>query len=751
MSYHSFSCRRSVLILFIFILGHFLLVSSSSAGEEVALQGKVASLGGKPISGAVVLHRESGSKATTGDDGAFRLQLERAERITLEVIHPDYIDGLFQIPAKSFGSEILLTLAPLIRQNEEVVVTALRFPEPTARIPAAATVLADTAIGESQAANLTLALSEATGVAPLGTGGFSIVPSIRGMARNRILILIDNARITSDRRTGPNASFVSPEDIDRIEVLRSPSSIFYGSDAIGGVVHIFTKSAKEEGIHGRLHAGYGTNGENAEYGLNLSGKTGPFSFYLSGQDNQAEDYESPNGIVGQSRYKQAGFFGRAAYETDARRLDVSVLLARGTDIGKAASNTASKPTWYPRENQNLVQFRWTENNIGGGALNVMAYANPNYLETRTDTLSALSGDQAGTYVSKSAYAKTESAEFGAQVSYSRMFGEHFRLTGGFDLFGRGKAGAVNQETSLNSSGEITKFVDEKPFTEGKRRDLGFYLSADYSGIDNVDLIAGIRYDRINQSARPGGGAETVESNRNAVTGFFGVSYQLLERWTVFANISRAYRAPGLSELFYSGITGRGVIIANPDLTPEMSVNGDLGVRYIGKRFYAGLFGFLYSIDDLIDRYLVADKVYAYLNVEDVRIKGLELEFEYYPAAGLKIFGNASTMKGESRATGATINDIPPFRAQLGGRYQWRRLSFELSGFYQAKKDNPGLAEIAIPAYHYFQARVGYDINAAVGVFVLVKNFSNEAFLGRPDPDGVFDPGRNFIFGARYSF
>ena len=96
------------------------------------------------------------------------------------------------------------------------------------------------------------------------------------MARNRILILIDNARITSDRRTGPSASYISPEDIDRIEVLRSPSSIFYGSDAIGGVVHIFTKTAREEGIHGGIHAGYGTNGNNAEYGLNLSGKKGPY-------------------------------------------------------------------------------------------------------------------------------------------------------------------------------------------------------------------------------------------------------------------------------------------------------------------------------------------------------------------------------------------------------------------------------------------------------------------------------------------
>jgi len=747
---------KKTFILIIWLVDGFLFLPAGEpppsifGANPVEITGTVISVGGKPISGAVVLHRESGAKSTTGEDGSFILSLEKADRTVLEVVHPDYSDGLFLIQSKSFGTPVRLMLAALIRQNEEVVVTALRYPEPTARIPAAATVLSSTALGESQAANLTEALGQTIGVAPLGTGGFSMVPSIRGLARNRILILIDNARITSDRRTGPNASFISPEDIDRIEVLRSPSSIFYGSDAIGGVVHIFTKSAGHDGIHGSVHAGYGTNNANAEYGLSVAGGKGPFSFYVSGQNNNADNYESPDGVIGQSQYGQAGFFGRAAYETKARRIDLSFLLARGTDIGKAANNAATKPTWYPRENQNLAQLHWTEKNVAGGELNFMAYANPNYLETRTNTISGYIAGESDGYVSKEGYAKTESTEYGAQLSYSKHLAGNFRLTGGVDLFGRANAGAINNEVSYNAFGVITKTVNETPFTDGKRRDLGFYISADYAGIKNVDLIAGVRYDSIAQSANPGGGTETQESNVDAVTGFFGVSYQLTDRWTVFANLSRAYRTPGLSELFYSGITGRGFIIAKPDLVPEMSLNGDIGVRYVGKRFFIGLYGFLYQIDDLIDRYLVAEKTYAYLNVEDVRIKGVELEMEYYPFSGWKIFGNCYVMDGESRATGDPINDIPPFRLQLGSRFQWRNISIEVSGLHQGEKENPGAAEIAIPAYSYVQARIGYDFRS-VGFFALVKNALNEAFIGRPDPDGVYEPGRNIIFGARYGF
>lgn len=729
-----------------------ILVMGFMAGPVLAaeIRGKVISVGGKPIGEAVVLHRQSGLQTTTAADGSFVLSLETPGRIILEVIHPDYADGLFSLPGRSTANPVVLTMTVLIRQNEEVVVTALRFPEPTAHIPAASTVLSSTSLGERMAPHITDALIGLPGVAVLGTGGFSLVPTIRGLARNRILIMIDNARIASDRRTGPNASFINPEDIDRIEVLRSPSSIFYGSDAMGGVVHIFTKSAEKDGLHGAVHAGYGTNNANQAYGLSLAGRSGAFSFYLSGQKDKAGNFSSPDGEIDQSKFDQASLFGRATYETEARRIDLSLLLSRGRDIGKAAIDSAVKPTWYPRENQNLAQLHWTEKSLDGGELNFMAYANPNFLETRTDTMTGyVAGGSPGT-ISKAAYARTESTEYGAQISYSKKLTTGFRLTGGLDVFGRVAAEAVNSEKSFDASGAVTKDFSETPFTEGRRSDLGFYVSGDYSGIPKLDLIAGLRFDRLSQSAQPGGSAESLTSKKNAVTGFFGLSYRLLDRLTAFLNVSRAYRTPGLSELFYSGLTGRGVIIAQPNLTPETSLNGDIGLRYIAPRLFLGAYAFLYGIDGLIDRFLVADKTYTYGNLEDVRIKGVEFEAEYYPLNGWKIFGNFSVLNGESRATGLPINDIPPFRIYLGSRVSIRTLSFEVTGIFQSQKDDPGPAEIGIPSYEYFQARVGYDFRQ-MSVFVLVQNAFNRAFLGRPDPTAVFEPGRAFIFGVRYAF
>ena len=110
---------------------------------------------------------------------------------------------------------------------------------------------------------------------------------------------------------------------------------------------------------------------------------------------------------------------------------------------------------------------------------------------------------------------------------------------------------------------------------------------------------------------------------------------------VFANVSKAYRVPSLTELFYTGITGRGFVISQPNLRPETSFNLDAGLKFIFKRFFAGIYSFYYEIDDLIELYWIdaIENIYTYGNVNKGKISGYELEVEYYPIPKLKVFGN----------------------------------------------------------------------------------------------------------------
>jgi len=725
----------------------FIFLLSSPAALAVDIKGRVVTPAGRPVAGAAVQHRASGARTECDGAGAFELSLPDIDKGTIEVSHPDYADETVRFAGPGPVLEMTIILVPLIRRQEEVVVTALRYPEPSFAVPASESVVTSETIAESMPSNIAEGLKTMTGVTNLGSGGFSLVPSIRGLARNRILILVDGARLTSDRRTGPSGSFVAPEDIERIEILRSPSSVFYGSDAVGGVIHILTKQAST----GRLLSGkaglrYGSiNGEKGG-GLSLQGRKGPAGYYLSFQGADAGNYSSPKAEVLQSQYGQANLFGKFSWETGKRDIKLSLLGARGKDIGKPNRSSSTKPTWYPLESQNLAQLHWVEKNIDGrgGDLSVHAFVNPNSIETRTD--------QIGVYKTKESLSKVRGSDLGFQIAFGRKTGKTFWFNGGVDLFGRLGAETHTTDRSFNESGSVTKTTEETPYVEGRRWDAGLFLSADYAGIPGLDLVGGVRFDHLVTSAKPGGpSAPVARDARNAQTGFLAASWKVSERLVAFANVSRAYRTPTLSEKFYTGISGRGFIIAHPGLKPETGLSLDGGIKVMTGRLFAGFYGFVYSIDDMIERYLVAERTYTYGNIERGRIRGIEFEVEYFPVQGWKLFGNLYVMAGKSLATELPLNDVPPFRAALGTKAWAGRFSAEFETIFQTKKSDPGPAEIVIPGFSIFRAKAAYRLDSRLSVYAVISNLSDRTYLARPDPEAMEEPGRSLSLGLTFSF
>ena len=720
-----------------------LLTAAAVQGAEI--RGRVVGAGQNPIVGAVVLHRPSGATVKTDADGRFSLDLPNAARLGLEITHADHYDREFLVGPGDLGREVVFVLRPLIRQSEEVVVTALRYPEASVDVPAASTVVSGETLAEKMVPTISEGLQDVPGVGALGSAGFALVPSVRGLARRRVLYLVDGARLESDRRTGPNASFVSPEDIARIEVLRSASSVFYGSDAIGGVIHVLTRSPRfDSGIHGRFLAGYGTVNGEKRIGLGLEGGAGSWAFSLSVQQADAGEYLAPGGIeVLQSQFRQGSLLAKVSHRTENREVDIGLLAARGTDIGKPSVNAATRPTWYPRENQNLFQLHWKEKNVGkDGEVLFHAFANPNFLETLTETYD-------GTLIQR-AFARTDSAEFGAQLSYGRKVGPSFRLAGGADFFGRGGADAFNTFTSYDELGDVIGTVEEFPYAAGRQGDLGFFLSADYAGVRGLDILGGLRYDFYRMEALPSGSESAVPTRDGQPAGFLAVSYKLAGDLSAFANVSRAYRLPSINELYYTGITGRGTIVGQPDLRPESSLNVDGGLRLLGRRFFLGLYAFRYRIDDMIERYRLDPTTYTYGNIEQGLLRGVELEAEAFVVPGWKVFGNLAAIRGRSLSTDEPLNDVPPVRIYAGTRFWKGRLSAEVNATFCLTKDDPGPAEIAVASSELVNLKATY-LWQGLNVFVSLGNVLNATYIARADSDAMPEPGRNLRLGFACAF
>ncbi len=722
-----------------------LLLASVAQARATEIRGTVVGGVQNPVAGAVILHRASGNKAETDAAGHFALELPVSDRIVLEVVHPDYYEREFELGPRDLGRPLVLVLVPLIKQSEEVVVTALRYPEPSIQVPAASTVVSGETLSEKLVPNINDGLQDIPGVGALGTAGFSLVPSVRGLARRRVLYLVDGARLESDRRTGPNASFVSPEDIERVEVLRSASSVFYGSDAIGGVIHLMTRSPRfDGGLHGRFQAGFGTTNGEKRIGLGLEGSVESWAFSLSFQYADAGLYRAPGGAkVLESQYTQGSLLAKVAHRTDKREIAFSLLAGRGTDIGKPSSTAATKPTWYPRENQNLVQVHWREKNIGkDGEILFHAFVNPNFLETLTDTISG--------FLTKESFARTDSTEYGTQISYSKKLGADFRIEGGADYFGRGGADAVNIYTFFDEFGGVTNVAEERSVTNGSRGDFGLFLSADYSAVRRVDILGGVRYDFLRMKALPLGGAGPVLTRDEQPTGFLAVSYKLAGDLTAFVNVARAYRLASINERFYTGISGRGFIIGQPDLKPESSFNLDGGLKVLGRRYFLGLYAFRYRIDDMIERYQLDPSTYTYGNIERGRLQGLEFEAEAFLLPGWKVFGNFAAIRGRSLATGEPLNDVPPFRVFTGARYWKGRFSGELNATFSLAKNDPGPAEVAVASSGLVNLKAGY-LWQGLTFSVVVSNVFNTTYISRADSDAMIEPGRSLRLGLTYGF
>ena len=728
--------------MFKFLKAFIFLLILSIYCFGVTIRGKVITIDGRPLEGAYVFYLSK--KAVTDEKGCFSLEIEEKKKIRLTVTHEEYVGKEIILTSKDYLREIIITLVPYIRQSEEVVVTAMRYPEPLTHVPAAETVITGENINEKMCPNIAEVISDYPGVSNIGIGGFNKVPSIRGLARRRVLILIDNARIWSDRRTGPDASFMNPYDIEKIEILRSPSSVFYGSDAIGGVIHILTRENFLKNFEGRIYLNFNTNNKEKKAGISLSKKLKNFDFYLSFQGRDAENYYAPSGEILMSHFSSANLTFKALYKSKNRNISLSYLGEVGHNIGKPKINSLVKPTWYPNERQNLINFHWEEKNfIFGGDFSLRAYLNPNFRETKKEKIS--------TFKEKESFAVNKSNDYGFQITYSKKINKNLRLTGGMDVFGRANVEARNEDTYYDESGKIIKSRIQYPIKDGWRNDFGIFISADYFGIKNLDLVGGLRldflYTRVTDVSQP----IKSESAQHTWTGFLGASWNLPYGFVLFGNLSRAYRFPSLNELFYTGITGRGYIIGNPGLNPEISLNIDTGIKFIRKRIFTGLYFFRYIIDSMIEYYRNKEGIYTYDNIEKGEIKGMEFEIEYYPITGWKIFGNFHTYKGKSLKTDEWLNDIPPSRLIFGTKLWKGKAWGEIIGIFQKEKDNPGPAEIRIPGYSIFNFKAGIYFSPSFQLYFNLINIFNKEYHARPDPDSPFEPGRSFIVGINYNF
>ncbi|WDE15326.1 TonB-dependent receptor [Acinetobacter schindleri] len=552
-----------------------------------------------------------------------------------------------------------------------IVVTASGTEVNVKDAPASISVVTSEDIQRQPFNSIAEVLSDLPGV----TGGYSNVGAgskitFRGMPDKYTLILVDGKRIGNQSLLGhrpdkvdQDLNWITPEMIERIEVVRGSMSTLYGSEAVGGVINIITKKVPNE-LSGSVSVNYSKpdtsqRGDTKTYGATLAGPlTESLGFRLgANRTDRAADKEADGGS-GSTADTVNGRLTWALSDSQTLNFDASW----GNDKSET-EETAGEQFGYEMERFGLGVGH--EGQFSNGlTTNIDLYHN----EIQNNDQSFVNDDKVETKALETVLDLKATQEH-------QIFGKRNDLTVGAQY-------KYEQVSNASNMGNLGEDVNGNPLTnndlEPDNYSWSVFAEDQIHLQDNFILTLGGRLDND----------EEYGSNFSP-RGY--VVYHPSEAWTVKGGVSSSFRAPNLRErsgtsstgsmgmgctsLIPLGYPGGGCqMLGNPDLDPETSVNYELAVGYEEDGYGVDLTYFLSDIEDLIQNsYLGSTPSGVWYttqrNVGEARTSGLELTFKLPLTDYLRFNGNATYMlESENKTTGESLLETPELT--LNGSLLW---------------------------------------------------------------------------------
>lgn len=689
--------------------------------------------GGSPLAGVSVSVVGRTGSVLTRSDGSFHLEPEPAPPFQLIVLGADgAVLGTVHVPAIDGPEGRRLTLIPI--NVERVEVFSGIAPETIAPPAAAATLMSRDETERLRPARVVEAMQEIPGARNSGSGQ-TAVPTLRGMARGRTLLLLDDGRVTTERRAGASATYLDPFSIENLEVVRGPASVAYGSDALGGIIHARTPSPSSEAASGRFELSAGTGLEYGAGGVEANIPLGSGAILAQYHQRSFADYESPQGIVDNSSGRDFGGLLSGLIPAGEARLTLGMQVDRARDTSRPASDTDVDRTVYPEENAERVTLGLDLPGGGGfSSFTLTSYIGRYRLVTERSTLDGVSG------VWSTSASDVEANDASLRFIATRPVTEGV-LRAGLDLVSRFNLHAVSTEP--DPSGGPSATMEEVTIEDARRFDTGLFVEAERAlgARKRWAVSAGLRGDAISTRNSDGFFGDRSTSH-DALSGHAGLTWRHGEAFSTTLQIARGFRDPMLSDRYFRGVSGRGTITGNPDLDPETSRQIDLAVRGRAGRTQMGFFAYRYRIRDLIERYRVAADEFAFRNRGEEEITGLEFEIDLRinDRLSLRVFADAA--RGEILDDGSYPDDIPAasfgcdvLQRHAAWWWQLRTRAFE-------RDERPGPTERITPGYVAFDAAIGVRLSRTIEARLNLGNLADKEFLAGAEDVAPLAPGRS---------
>lgn len=611
---------------------------------------------------------------------------------------------------------------------KETLVTGSRYPRVYFDSPQALSFIGRTQLRESAPIVIGDVLGMLPGVDNSKDSPWEQRPIVRGLSGQRVLVLMDGVPMNSARGNGPHPSLVNPSQIERVEVVRGPSSVSYGSDAIGGAINIITREAPAATSGHSITGAASLTGSTADHqwggSIDLAPRIGKFGAFLSTGFRRAKDFESPAGTVPNSAFDDFNSLINLRYDfSEHLSLKGGYQMYRGSDIGipGLSSPTASYPPGmttvfhfknYDRDLAHLtLDHHYTSSWIASSLVKVYWQAERrNFFST--EEIAAAHYAEFGVFGAPGAstYRRTEQDRLldltthGAQIQFSSVKTERYFFTMGVDV-GRDHTAGDNVRrrgyhfdgVSGDSAGTITRRVTAS-LPKGKFDNYAMWWQNQMFFGPRWTVSGGLRWTeyRYHTEAGPSipasGPSPPVDFpeykvNQSKPCGSLGIVYAPQQDLRLSFNVANGYRQPTAQDLFFKGAGSVGFVIGNPLLKPEQSVSMDTGLRWSagglalsGNLFYS-------TFTDMIDALNVpavpeasGQLTYQYKNIAKARMWGGEAEGEWAFGGGWRARATATGAVGDIigvdairalygvNADTAPLPNVPPFHGTFGVRW-----------------------------------------------------------------------------------
>lgn len=532
----------------------------------------------------------------------------------------------------------------------DVYVTATRVEKELEQVPMSVTVMTADDVRKSGARTVGELLEDVPGVQIQNDGSQGLKRvSIRGEDAFRTLVLIDGQKISEHKSMSGSPMLIDASRIERVEVIKGPASVLYGSDAIGGVVNIITKKGGQKPIEGEVWTGFNGASRGFSEGMAVRGNLDGLKYSLSGSHSDQGDVHTPDGKLDNTNFRQTDAAAFLSYDFSEH-----FTLGGGVDYYKGAFNSTSI-----NDNSNGNRFfvnvpKWarTKYYLFAEGKDINEYLS----RVRFDAYYQKNEKDMENYVGQRPvvmdnFAHNFIRSKGLSLQTDWQLGEDHYLIAGYELnYDRlNSTGRTDFNAVMGPMMSMDYFTDK--FYDGNQLNQALFASMESQLPWNFALTYGVRWTHVNTELTRGdeyrtgtvmmgrptlydhtrtGGAELGDDNNSRPVFNVGLVWTGIEDLALRASWAQGFRVPNLTEKYIGTAMGGGTIYGNPNLDPETSNNFEIGARYNHKGLNLDL-AFFYSLaDDYIASVLTpgSGSVYTYTNVAEAKTFGSELSASY---------------------------------------------------------------------------------------------------------------------------